>query len=76
MPRVFETDIPIVGFTEQVTDKVIEQVIEAGGLGCIRKPLLISELYGVFLSSLKDKTDQIEKKLKDTIKLINIDGLT
>ncbi len=76
MPRVVETDIPIVVVNEQVTDEIIEQVIEAGGLGCIRKPLLISELYGVFLSSLKDKTTQIEKRLKDTIKLINIDCLT
>lgn len=76
MPQVAETEIPIVILSAQITDEVTEEVREAGGLDCLRKPLLISDLYEAFVSSLKDKTIQIEKKLEDTIRLANTDALT
>lgn len=76
MPQVAETEIPIVTLSAEVTDEDIEEVKKAGGLGCLTKPLLMSELYEAFLSSLKDKTSKIEKKLEDTIRIAKTDALT
>ena len=68
--------VPIVAITAEASDARVEDMLRAGANECMNKPLVISELSGIYLAIMRQKHALMEKKLQDTIRVANTDPLT
>lgn len=68
--------VPIVAFTADTKDATMKRMIDAGADGGINKPLVISELIKILLSSIRNRSEVMERKLAATIRAANTDALT
>ncbi|MCQ2546446.1 MAG: response regulator [Clostridia bacterium] len=76
MEHNYADRVPIVAFTADTNDSAIHRMVDAGADGGITKPLVVSELTKILLSSIRSRSETMERKLAATIRAANTDALT
>lgn len=71
-----DSQTPIIALTGEKDESKISAVLEAGANDCLGKPLVVSELSSVLMGIMKNRSDDIGKKLEETIRSANTDALT
>ncbi len=68
--------VPIIALTAEGEQKSMELLAEAGADASMAKPLVISELTRTLFFCMRQRTENMERKLVDTLRIANTDPLT
>ncbi|MDO5445759.1 MAG: transporter substrate-binding domain-containing protein [Eubacteriales bacterium] len=68
--------ITIINLVGEDSDDLVSACLAAGADACLQKPLLIHELTNTLLACMKQKTENMEEALKNSMAKASTDGLT
>ena len=68
--------MPIIALTADPREERARRCLEAGANACMAKPLVVSELTTIIITFMKNRSESMERKLEDVIRIANTDPLT
>ena len=68
--------VPIIALTADPREERARRCLEAGANACMAKPLVISEFTSILITFMKNRSESMEKRLEDVIRIANTDSLT